>query len=180
MTYPTRAKSLDHMRDECQLTPLEYNHIARVQVQAAQIESTELRRARIAAERRQDEWAAADHGPLEAFNTFLAYLFCAPSEAPRAAGHAAASPIPASTPTPEPDLVFLDGSAAAALERERGKLTAAEYDHMLHTQLRLAELDEEAERNRARRTRPRRLPLYVTSLFACLSMAWFVLQASWM
>ena len=163
-TYPTRAHSLDNVRDTCQLTPHEYNHIARVQVQAAQVESAELRRARIAAECRQDEWAAADHGPVEAFNAFLAYLFCAPSDAPRAAGHEAASLSP--TPnTPEPDLVFLDGTAAAALERARDSLTATEYDHMLRTQLRLAELDEEAERDRARRTRPRRLPLCVVPCF---------------
>lgn len=160
MTYPIRAKSLDHMRDECQLTPLEYNHIARVQVQAAQVESAELRRARIAAERQQDEWAAREHGPIETFNTFLAYLFCAPSEAPRAAGHAASvSPLARTPPPREPDLVFLDGSAAAALERARDGLTPAEYDHMLQTQLRLAELDEEAERDRAKRMRPRKLPL---------------------
>jgi hypothetical protein len=141
------------------LTDHEYNHIARVMVQSAEVETAELHRSRAAAERWDDGFASRTDGPIENFNSFLAFLFCAPTRVD--AGHSTRGAPATSTPSiPEPELVFLDGTAASALERSKEQLSEAEYTQILQTQLQLAELTEQAERDRANRLRPKRVPLY--------------------
>lgn len=180
--YPERARSLDkvstsgcrmpsspwktavhrwdgvQVRDECQLTDHEYNHLARVMVQSAEVESAEVRRARAAAERWDDQQrirGTADDGPIESFNNFLAFIFCAPVTQKSPAAVAVHDPV-----LVEPDLVFLDGTAASALERSKGQLSEIEYAQILKKQLELAELTEQNEQDRANRLRPKRLPQY--------------------
>jgi len=152
--YPEQTRTLDQVRHECELTDHEYNHIARVMVQSAEVDSTEVRRLRVVAEKQNAKrQAGMDDGPIESFNNFLAFIFCAlPAET---------SYVPSMTEprrAADPELVFLDGTAASALERSKNQLTEAEYAQILKTQLELAELTEQEERERAHKLKPKRLP----------------------
>jgi len=165
-----RTRILDEARQQCQLTDHEYNHLARVLVQSSSIEHEEKQRARARAERREEARAdqlnsGVDDGPIESFNTFLAYLFCAPplNASPPPSAAATSADLAAVAAAAEPELVFLDGTAAAALERAKEGLSEGEYAHVLQTQRRLAELSEEAERDRAMKLQPKRLPQFASA-----------------